>query len=331
MRLSFETTLLDDQSYQVNILSTAIKESGEAEVVQFLGSLKVTVEKPLFGSPGDGDGEFRSPSHDSTWTADFISNELDDCPLDSIPPGVSFAVDVNTVHRYEGDELLGVIKQFHVETNIVSMTAQVEAEDGDTWMLEPETDIFTPSVDYITYFRFGANNEGDPTSGAPYSFTLIDAFGNPISGAVNSDVWTVCPANHPRNPVALLSSEDEPDIELSWDDFPIGDGWQPDQGMGFYQIQLVDMTTNETLYGSELQLNEHRIPWDDFGGETPGMPDGFDYGQSLEQLPDGSYIIRVDVFTHPLDPAGHPTECILQDQLDEVRFQKSGTTITIQE
>ena len=31
-----------------------------------------------------------------------------------------------------------------------------------------------------------------------------------------------------------------------------------------------------------------------------------------------------------LDAVGHPTECILQDHLDVVRFQKKGSTITVQ-
>jgi hypothetical protein len=243
---------------------------------------------------------------------------------------MGYAADLGVVQRYMGDNIILENTGFGVDTDIVSIGAIVETPTGDTLILEPTTDIFSPSVDFITHFRYGGRIEGPPISGEPYTFTLLDPLGNPIEGTTLIDVWTECTIGPPRDLVAtLIPSTTGPSINLSWPAISSAPGWDPPSGVGFYHLVIDDYHLSEdSLFGSEMQANVHIIPWNGFGGEAPGNPDGFDYGIGLGEFPDATYKILVGAFTFPTNPQGVPLECNIAANDEILVFVKNGTTIT---
>jgi hypothetical protein len=123
------------------------------------------------------------------------------------------------------------------------------------------------------------------------------------------------------------------DIRLGWDPVPNAAGFNPANGIGFYQIGVNASPPflGALSYGSNLIKSiYHIIPWQDFVPGTPGTPDGFNLGVGLNRLSDGIYQIRVDSFSVP--PSGSPgvyLECETVDFGEARYFQKAGNSITI--
>ena len=97
-------------------------------------------------------------------------------------------------------------------TDIASSSMLVERPDGTSVVIPPHTDIFSPDVDFVSEFRylqpFDQASEGEPTPGQPYTFTLLDARGEPIPGTARTDVWTECLIEPPTNLSATVEGKD---------------------------------------------------------------------------------------------------------------------------
>ena len=118
-------------------------------------------------------------------------------------------------------------------TNIASSGMFVERPDGSTLIVPPFTDIFTPTIDFVTEFRYVIEEESAPIPGEAYTFTLLDPLGNPIEGTTTTDVFYACLANAPSNASANVVSSG---LDLDWDDVAVTSSFNPPNGLGFYQV-----------------------------------------------------------------------------------------------
>ena len=120
------------------------------------------------------------------------------------------------------------------------------------------------------------------------------------------------------------------DIDLFWDVVPIAPGFNPAVGEGFYQIELyAEPFVPEILFGAhDIGVANHRIPWNDFGGDAPGFEDGRDGGLALSQLDNGDYHVEVMAFSQPApENPGHGHECFVRDNAEDVFFTKGDASI----
>ena len=113
----------------------------------------------------------------------------------------------------------------------------------------------------------------------------------------------------PRNLHALMLPSGN--MELTWGGVAIAPGFNPPIGMGSYQIGIGRDTGGE--YGAAgVRSTRHSIPGNGFSGAAPGSPDGIDFGQSLNELPDGDYYIYCG--SSQLDPRAtwrwHRVQCL---------------------
>jgi hypothetical protein len=209
---------------------------------------------------------------------------------------------------------------------------RVDRPDGTSVLVPPYTDIFSPDVDFVTRFRylmpFDQADEGEPMAGQPYTFTLLDAFGNPIPGATRTDVWTACLVTSPRNLVATVTPD--LDIDVSWDEVPAVPGFDPEAGVGFYQIAVNPWDGSSCCqYGSNLiGSTTHLIPWNEYVPPSPGTPDGFDLGVSLSNFDNATYFIQLESFSvAPPGGGGSGLECQTGDIAERLLFEKGEDSI----
>ncbi|NOZ48986.1 MAG: hypothetical protein GXP37_02920 [Chloroflexi bacterium] len=198
---------------------------------------------------------------------------------------------------------------FDIFTNIPSVGAEVFSPAAAGIRLEPYSDIFSSSVDFVAEFRYSARIPGTPDSGAPYTFRLLDAAEEPIPGARQTESWSGCPIDPPRNHVATPPGGTATSFTLSWSAVANADNYQVEIG-----------NDNDSYYGAVDVTNaSHVIPWAGFGGDAPGSPDGQDVGQSLGELSEGEYRIQV---------GSRSADCFAADHSSELHFRKEGNTIT---
>jgi hypothetical protein len=204
---------------------------------------------------------------------------------------------------------------------------KVRAPDGSEFIVEPYTDIFSPQIDFISRFRFGKLLDKDPIPGV-YTFDLLDAAGNVIPGTTRTDTFTECRlTGGPKN---LSAAIDGQDIKLSWVGPSIEPGFEPSNGIGFYDI-VAYLEGNGTKYAANLITDtDHYIPWDDFEEGSQGFPSGNDYGLSLSELPNGTYGVIVPAHAVPAPgDLGNGLECNARDINEVLYFEKSDDVITI--
>jgi hypothetical protein len=332
--LSLIATQTDD-GYIINFFSTAlIDEYYQPFVIEFNGDVIVNGR----GVKDDEvSGSFYSEPNSSTWEGSWSGIHHDrrrkKCPPVEIPP-LSFWGDVRLQKNLRGETVELKKTILEAQTDIVSSGVLVENPDGSTIILPPFTDIFSPDVDFVSRFRyvipFDEADENDPIAGEPYYFTLLDLLGNPIPGATTTDIWTECLITAPSNIKA--KNLDNKDIEVKWDPVDLEDGFDPANGIGFYQIEIGGSNPwTPDKYGSNhIKSIWHIVPWGDFNPGYPGVPDGNDLGEGLSHFPDGEFSIRVEAFSRPPSGSGgFGHECVVVD-FDENRFfKKEGDTINI--
>jgi hypothetical protein len=315
---------LGNNNFDLTVLGTVAGDS-EGFTIRLAGLVET------FGAGIQDDrvsGKWTTAEAENGWSATHHDRRRSKCPPVSDIPGLFFDVDVYVAHNYNVDDLVDRLTIFGGRTNIVSTGMLVTRPDGSKTVVPFFTDIFSPNVDFISQFRYSKEEPGDPTNGKVYTFTLLDALGNPIPGATETDIWTACRQNPPRNVNAVVTSE--LNISLSWAPVQVVPGFDPTNEVGFYQIGLHLRPEGPTLYGANLiQSANHLIPWNDFGGSAPGSPDGFDYGVGISQLDNGDYVIDVLSFSvsAPDDP-GHGLECQVSDFAEDLFFTKADNTIT---
>jgi hypothetical protein len=200
-------------------------------------------------------------------------------------------------HNFFGGQLTGSFTQLEGFTNIVSTGMLVQWPGGSARVIPFFTDIFSRQADFISQIRYLDSDPGNADTSGPYTFTLLDALGDPIPGTTQTDFWTACTQGMPVhfNPVVTPGL----DIDLFWDVVPIAPGFKPAVGEGFYQIELyAEPFVPEILFGAhDIGVANHRIPWNDFGGDAPRFEDGRDGGLALSQLDNGDYHVEVMAFS----------------------------------
>ena len=327
--MSLRATDLGGGVYDLSLLSTAVPPADDKPyVIQFLG----TVYTNGSGVPDDvASGYIRTDSSQGgDWDGTHHDRRRTKCPPVGDIPDLYFHNDVYVRRGYEGDTVDHQNTLLEGFTNIVSTGMRVEWPDGTVVNVPFYTDIFSPDVDFVSEFRYLGGYEDDPISGEPYTFTLLDALGNPIPGTTQTDVWTACVTYPPPRDLSAIVTP-ELNIDLSWDAVPLVPGFDPANEMGFYQIGIWPWGfTSDTYYGANgISSPNHLIPWADFGGSAPGLPDGFDNGASLSELDEGNYELQVEAFSQPgsANP-GHGHECAVWDSAENLYFNKTDDMIT---
>jgi hypothetical protein len=326
--LSLKALQVDENNYEINCYSTVIPIDGrQPYVIRFSGNVHPNGE----GVPDDvANGEFIAANVQGTWRAEHHDRRRKDCPPVEIPP-FRFEADVR-VRKDCNREICQSRPLFEGRTNIASVSMLVEAPDGTTIVVPPFTDIYSdPYVDFVSEFRFFTDDQREVISGQPYTFTLLDALGNPIPGATRTDTWTACLIEPPKALSATVESNN--DINLTWAAAPAADGFDPANGIGSYQITIDPFgpPPGSFPYGACcIEGLNHLIPWEDFIPGAPGIPDGVDFGVALNQLDSRTYSIRVESFAIP--PSGSPgqgLECETVDFNEVLVFEKGADSITI--
>jgi hypothetical protein len=212
--------------------------------------------------------------------------------------------------------LLGII------TSIIMDSVRVDLPDGRSVIVPAVTDVFSPEVDWTTLFRFSTCEPGMPIAGGEYIFTGLDADGEPIPGARNTDIWVgVEPPDPPTNVRAEII---EDGILVSWDESPIIPGsFEPaaEPQLGFYQLGIRKIGTDESVYGaSGISASPHLIPQDEADFIV-----GKDHGLSLGEMEDGTYCLGACV--HSIAPEGSLGKVFEYNSTDT----DQGITFTIQD
>jgi hypothetical protein len=189
--------------------------------------------------------------------------------------------------------------ELQVFTNIVMDSVRVDLPDGRSIIVPPFTDVFSPGVDGTTLLRFDTLVPGMPTAGGEYIFTGLDAAGEPIPRARNTDIWVgVEPPAPPTNVRAEVTKDG---ILVSWDASPIIPGsFEPAAvpQLGFYQLEIGRTGKGGAVYGAGLiSMSSHLIPQD-----RANFAEGKDWGLSLSEMEDGTYHLRTCI--HSIAPRG---------------------------
>ncbi|TAN32130.1 hypothetical protein EPN28_04935 [Patescibacteria group bacterium] len=313
-----------------------VSGSGQFDVTIFgtpLGSvIKLTglAETRGAGITDDSvDGAWQTQDAWGDWSAFHHDRRNPKCPAVEIGNGLHFRGDVSAARFKRAAESIGEQTILEGMTNIVSSGMRVTLPDGNSVDVPSYTDIFSPSVNFIDSFRFTTLFPGLPVSGGNHAFALLDIFGQPIPGATSNDVWNACLQDAPRNVSAIVNADG---ILATWNPVPVVPGFDPSgsPSLGFYQIEIRQDLGGD-LYGASLILNSsHLIPFLDFGGVGPGVPDGNNFGSSLLELGNGTYVFDVIAFSKGVPgTASAGLECQVRAVDEQIHFEKSGATITV--
>lgn len=310
-------------TYEVIVLSSVVPppdpgvppEQTAPFVIRFDGVVEV------FGSGVSDDvaaGSWTTEGEEGSWTGIHHDRRRTRCP-ETQPDGLFFEADVLAVVAGSSETLFGG------GGNIVAAEMRVITPDGREIRVAPFTDLFSPSVDFVSEFRFGGGEDGFPIVGEPYELVLLNARGEPILGTETTDVWFGC--TH-EAPTGLNANQTAPagDVIISWDAVADAPGFDPANEVGFYQIEMYG--PDDQVYGANLIPNPyHTIPWDPFVPGEEGPP--FNFGSSMSELADGEYNVDVIAFSEsaPENP-GHGLECQVRDERESLLMTKSGADLT---
>lgn len=337
--LALRASRRDGGGYDLAVVATVIplEDGAEPYLVRFLGGAEMFGSGVADDRAGGDDVQVGGAAAAGSWQATHHDRRRKKCPQAQIPP-LELSVDVSARVDIMEDGTPAIATVVGAITNIASSALRVRWPDGTTQVAPPYTDIFSPDVDFLTRFRFFAMFEGVgdgfPVAGEPYEMTLLDALGNPIPGATVSDVWTECTVTPPLNVSASPTGPEQPDLLVQWDPVANASGFDPQNGIGFYQIGVEPYPIQPappSEFGSNGILStQHVVPWGDFSPGDPGTPDGNDLGTGLNRFIDGDYRIRIDAYSYPPEGSGgKDLECVTVDFRESVFFAKSGTAISV--
>ena len=310
--------------FDVTIYSTVVPVGGEPFVIRLAGEVTVNGN----GVMDDvAIGESTTVSATGQWNGIHHDRRRTKCP--SLKNNDLFQGELYT-HRDIAYNPYQENLIFDTETVIVSSAMLVEDPYGNVTRVEYYTDLFSPNVDFIGRFRFTGESELSVVPGLPYTFTLLDAFGRPIEGAVSTDTWNRCNQSAPTNFTAI---PDLDNIILSWDAVPIIPGQFDPQD---YQITMYPMEGQAGEYGAgSIHSAYHNMPLQPFVPPLEGYPDGWDFGNGLNELEDGPYEINVWAWNHADDTnGGWGSDCAVRDtfqimimhkQDDQFSFEVTGS------
>jgi len=319
-----------DNGYDISFLGTAIlSEDQPPFIIQFFGPVIINGNGVKDDVAGGDASKIRTEGFEGgSWIGVHHDRRRKKCPPVQIPP-LNFSADVRA-HIDQNNQNI-VFTGFDCGTDIVSSGVLVEMPDGTSTVLKPYTDIFSPDVDFVSSFRFTDGIDGVyPIVGEPYTFTLLDAVGNPIPGSTTTDVWAGVCVDAAINLTAQITNNK--DIDMSWSPPVLGEdvGFLPGQGLGFYQVEIFPADGGNTVYGANwVGLPGHVIPWDSFVAPGIGYPDGNDLGVALNELDKGTYMIRIVNHSFPPpDSQGQGFECIVASS-ENILFQKDSDSILL--
>lgn len=328
--------ILDGSSgrYSLTMLSTVVAAELDegAAVIRFVGD----AEMGLAGSKDDRlSGTAYTVAGENDWQGEHSSLKAVECP--AWDEGLVFVGEFTTYRDLAHIPAWDIIN-FQGETLIASAKMRVEAPDGQVYLSEAYTDIFTPDVNFIDQFRFHSPVEGSPITGEPYIFTLLDVLGKTIPGVSAQDSYNRCDqgaAANLRAVVHLRGDNSQVDyVELSWDAPEIiPDYFDPQNGHGFYQLALRRSAGQEgvAFYGAETTATTHNIPWESFEPGSAASPDAYDYGVSLSELEDGGYILSILAYSYYEPQEGESGfDCMVTDNRHALFITKQGDQITAQ-
>jgi hypothetical protein len=215
--------------------------------------------------------------------------------------------------------ILGIV------TNIVVDSVRVDLPGGGSVLIPAYCDVYTPDIDQATKFRFTSCVPGMPAAGSEYIFTGLDAAGDPIPGARDTDIWL---GVEPPNPPANLRAEvTEDGILVSWDESPkIPGSFDPASHLGNYQLGISRSETDKLVYGANgMPASSHLIPRDSTGFTVR------DYGIPLSEMEDGTYYLHACVHSNaPEGSSGRGAEYICQDSGQTITFTIEDGEVAIE-
>ncbi len=317
--VSARVVSLGNGEYDLTLFGTA-----SGAVIKLTGLIETRGASVRDDSAG---GAWQNFEGEGEWLAIHHDRRNPKCPAVQLGDQLYFFSSVNGVVNVNPDESLFEEHILNGSANIVSSGMQVVLPDGSTVVVPFYTDLFSPTVDFVSEFRFLQGYSNLPVVGEAYSFTLLDVFGNPIPGTTQTDIWYACTMDAPRNVAAFM---DMSGMQVTWDAVAPAAGFDPTNQLGFYQIELYPDAGGGFVYGSNGILSAtHTIPLATFNGNAPGSPDGYDLGASLSELPDGSYSFDVISFSEGFNPGSVGLECQIRHSSERQRFTKEGDVITI--
>lgn len=309
---------LGGQRYSVTIYGTVAGSVIKLTGVMRTNRAKVTDDTVC--------GEWQTQDNTAQWSAVHHDRRKPDCPPVVIDDDLYFDAGVNAVVTINADESRSEGALLDGSGNIVASGMRAVLPDGNVVVVPFYSDLFSPTVDFVSNFRFLDGLEGLPVVGGTYTFSLLDVLGKQIPGTTVTDVWYACTMDAPRNVSAVMESGG---LHVTWDAVAPGLGFDPVNAVGFYQIELSADGGGFSYGANIIHSTSHTIPWDSFGAEAPGSPDGYDYGASLSELPDGSYHFDVIAFSEGFGAGASGLESQIRASAEQVRFEKAGGVITI--
>ena len=155
-------------------------------------TITLTGKIQTFGSKA-GDDIFNGLWHvgntSGSWSAGHLDRRKISAPEVRLLYGLYFHVDVYAaLNGPSGNSQALPYTLFEVDTNIVFANLLVEMPDGESVIIPPPTDIFSPDVHLSDVFRYIGGIDGLPKSGT-YNFTALDILGNPIAGLTSTVVY----------------------------------------------------------------------------------------------------------------------------------------------
>ncbi len=316
--VSARVIILGNEEYDLTLFGTA-----GGSVIKLTGLIEARGASVKDDSAG---GAWQTSAEDGDWSAVHLDRRNPKCPDVQLGEGLFFGGDVYGIVGIHPDESRNKGTILEGFSNIVSSGMRVTLPTGDTLIAPLFTDLFSPTVDFIDSFRFLTDFGGLPVSGGTYSFTLLDVFGQPIPGASNSDVWVACTMDAPRNVSAVADTDG---IHATWDAVAPASGFDPSNLIGFYQIELGPEIGDGSFGANDIHVPAHLIPAASFGGFGTGSPDGNDFGNSLDEMSDGTYQFNVISFSTGFGPGASGLECQIRAHAEQIHFEKSGDMITL--
>lgn len=331
--LAVQATATSPSTYDVIIYSSIVPVADPPYIVRFDGVVDTGDGK---GKPSVVDdaawGTWTFGEGDMQWSGVHHDRRRPKCPGVELSDegGFFFGADLYTASD-QADNATGTI--YESFTNIVSGAVRVDLPGGGSLVLPGFTDLFSPTVDFVTDFRYLDGTGGTPAAGEPHVFRLLDVLGNPIPGAVFTDYWLACLQGAPSTLSGTQPGGAAMPALVTWDPVAPVAGFDPSSGgPGFYQIEMGpdDPAPGDGFYGAGGMLaTTHYIPWTSFAPGSVGSPDGSDFGQPLADFTEGTY--RLDVIAFAESPAGQPgtgLECQVRDSNESLIMTKAGYTVT---
>jgi len=329
-------TQIGDTTFSIVILATFPVPTPAPGSVSAIFRLEGTAE--MFGSGVtddiiEGTWLFKMPDGtfvSNSWSVNHLDRrrikaptlDLDDPPLDLYFRVDAFAQlfgpwNIDVLERNPGTTV-------DAYSNIVMDSVRVTFPDGSVQIMTQYSDLFSPEVDWVTYYRFNNIYPGLPVAGGTYVFTALDIIGNPIPGVEATDVWVgVPPPPPPTNTMATWVESPTAGIMASWDPISAIPGSFEPPYIGCYELEVYDANWTE-IYAASTGVSSHLVP-----NSTADFITNVDRGASLEEMANGTYRLNYQIFTvAPAGSAGKGMEYIARDYAQSWWFEVSGGTVS---